>query len=133
MTPSHVRKRGIKYPIAAIIEEPSSKQGLGLHPCGLVIIQLFAQLGLDRLEQVPVDDGRLLPGQNLALEYHLPNVEPVAEQVGKRTARERDVADCRSRLQGADLGHDALLTFNWTGFLEATTVNQASVCNCCRK
>jgi hypothetical protein len=46
-----------------------------------MIIQLFAQLGLDCLEQVPLDDGRLLPGQNLTLEYHLPDVEPVAEQV----------------------------------------------------
>jgi hypothetical protein len=29
--------------------------------------------------------------------------------VGKRTARERDAADGRSGLQGANLGHDALL------------------------
>src|SRR6266478_1732968 len=77
-----------RHAIAAVIEDPSSQQGLGLHPCSLMIVRLFAQLGLDRLEQVPVDDGRLLPGQNLALEDHLSDVEPVAEQVGKRTARE---------------------------------------------
>jgi len=91
-------------------EDASSQQGLGLHPFGLVIIQLFAQLGLDGVKQVPVDDGRLLPGQNLALEHHLPDVESVAEQVGKRTAREWNTPDGRARLEDANLGHDALLT-----------------------
>ena len=49
------------------------------------------------------------PGQDLALECHLSNVEPVAKQMGERTARERDAADGLSGLQGADLGDDALL------------------------
>src|SRR5262249_60592831 len=79
-------------------------------PCSFMIVRLFAQLGLDCLEQAAVEDGRLLPGQNLALEDHLPDVEPVAEQVGKRTAREWNTADGCSRLEGANLGHDALLT-----------------------
>src|SRR5262249_42024302 len=99
-----------RHAIAAVIEDASSQQSLGLHPCGLVIVRLFAQLGLDGVKQVPVDDGRLLPGQNLTLEYHLPDVEPVAEQVGKRTAREWNTPDGCSRLEGTNLGHDALLT-----------------------
>jgi len=45
-----------RHAIAAVIEDASSQQGLGLHPFGLVIIQLFAQLGLDGVKQVPVDD-----------------------------------------------------------------------------
>jgi hypothetical protein len=50
----------------------------------------------------------LLPGQNLTLEDHLADVEPVAEQVGKGTARERDPPDGRSRFERSHLGDDAL-------------------------
>ena len=75
------------HAIAAVIEDrPASKASD--HPCSLMIAHLFGQLGLHCLEQVAVDHGRLLPGQNLALEHHLPNVEPVAQQVGQRPARE---------------------------------------------
>src|SRR5690242_18814537 len=73
-------------------------------------VHLFGQLSLNGVKQVAVDDSRLLPGQNFALEYHLANVETIAEQVGKRPACERNPADGRSGLQGAHLGHDALFT-----------------------
>jgi hypothetical protein len=56
----------------------------------------------DRLKEEILRDGVDPVG------YHLPDVESVAEQVGKRTARERNAADLRSRLEGANLGHDAL-------------------------
>src|SRR5262245_11155822 len=98
------------HAIAAVIEDPSSQQGFGPHSCSLMIAHLFGQLGLDCLEQVAVDDGRLLPGQDLALECHLAKVEPVAQQIGKRPAREWNAADGRSRFEGANLGDDALLT-----------------------
>src|SRR5262249_59648953 len=77
-----------RHAIAAVIEDASSQQGLGPHPFGLMIVRLFAQLGLDGVKQVSVDDGSLLAGQTLALEHHLPDVEPVAEQMSKRAARE---------------------------------------------
>src|SRR4029434_2735080 len=50
------------------------------------------------------------PGQNLSPEVHFPNVEPVAEQVGQRTARERNAADCLAGLQDSYFGDDAPLT-----------------------
>ncbi len=49
-----------RHAIAAVIEDAAGQQGLGLHPCGLVIVHLFGQLGLDGIEQVPIDNGRLL-------------------------------------------------------------------------
>src|SRR5262249_55067159 len=98
------------HAIAAVIEDASSQQGFGLHPCRLMIVRLLAQLGLNGVKQVQVHYGRLLPGQNLSLEDHLPNVEPVAEQMGKGAGREWNPPDGRSRLEGTNLGHDALLT-----------------------
>ena len=54
-----------------------------------------------------IDDGGLLAGQDLALEDHLADVEPVAKQMGERTAREGNAADGLSCLQGPHLGDDA--------------------------
>ena len=74
-----------------------------------MIVHLFGQLGLDGIEQVPIDNGGLLAGQDLTLEDHLPNVEAVAKQMGERPARERNAADGLACLQRADLGDDAPL------------------------
>jgi hypothetical protein len=38
------------HAIAAVIEDPSRQQRLGPHPCGLMMVHLFAQLGLDGVE-----------------------------------------------------------------------------------
>ena len=59
------------------------------------------QLGLDGVEQVPIDDGRLLARKRLSLEEHLSDVKPVAEQMGERTAGERDAAYGFTRLQAS--------------------------------
>ena len=58
-----------------------------------MIVHLLGQLGLDGIEELPINNGRLLTGQDLTLECDLANVEPIAEQVGERSARERDAAD----------------------------------------
>ena len=58
-----------------------------------MIVHLLGQLDLDGVEELPINNGRLLAWQDLALECHLSNVESVAEQVGERSARERDAAD----------------------------------------
>ena len=84
-----------------------AKKCLGLHPRGLVIVDLLVQLGLDGIEQIPIENGGLLARQDLTLEGHLSDVEPIAKQMGERTARERNAADGLSCLQRADLGDDA--------------------------
>ena len=72
-------------------------------------VHLLVELGLDRLEQLPINDGRLLAGQDLTLECDLANVESVAEQMGERPAGERDASDGLSGLQYPYLGDDALV------------------------
>ena len=75
----------------------ADQQGLGLHACGLVTVHLFAQLGLNGLEQVPIDNSRLLALEDLALKRHVSDIEAIAEQVSERSARERDAASVRMR------------------------------------
>jgi hypothetical protein len=72
-----------------------------------VIGLLFAQLGLDCIEETPVKDGRLLSGQYLTFECDLANVKPISEQVCQTAAGERNAADGLACLQGAELGDDA--------------------------
>jgi hypothetical protein len=54
---------------------------------------LFAQPGLDRIEQVSIDDGGLLASQYLTLECDLPNVEAVAKEMSKRTPGKGNAAN----------------------------------------
>ena len=42
-------------------------------------VHLFAQLGLDGLEQVPIDNGRLLALEDITLKRHVSDVEAIAE------------------------------------------------------
>ena len=68
-----------------------------------MIICLLSELCLNGFKQVAVDNGRLLPLQNLTLEGNLADVEAIAQQVGERTARERNAADLFSRPKGSHL------------------------------
>ena len=52
---------------------------------------LAIELGLDRVEEITIEDGWLLPGEDLPFKGHLPNVESVAEKMGERAARELDL------------------------------------------
>ena len=54
---------------------------------------LLRELDLDSIEQVPINDGRLLAGQYLTLELYLTYVEAVAQQVSERTAGEMNASD----------------------------------------
>jgi hypothetical protein len=58
------------------------RRGLGFGPELLVIMHLLVQLGLDGVEQVPIDDGRLLARKRLSPEEHFSNVKPIAKQMG---------------------------------------------------
>src|SRR6187549_1092024 len=97
------------HAIAAIVEDTADQQGLGLHPCGFVTVHLFAQLDVDGLEEVPIDNGRLLALEDLTLERHVSNIEAIAEQMGERSARERDAAYGLPGLERPYLGDDAPL------------------------
>src|SRR5437016_12370308 len=97
------------HAIAAVIEDTADQQGLGLHPCGFVTVHLFAQLGLDGLEQVAIDNGRLLALEDLTLKRHVSDIEAIAKQMGERSTRERNSADGLPGLERPHLGDDAPL------------------------
>ena len=67
-----------------------------------MVVYLLVQLGLDRIEQVLVNDSRLLACQGLALEDHLSDVKPVAKEISERNA-----TNSLACLQGPHLGDDA--------------------------
>src|SRR6476660_8143838 len=94
--------------VAAVIEDAAGQQGLGVHPCGPMIGRLLTQLGLDSVEQVQIEKARLFAMEDLTLEWHLTDIEAIAQQVGERPAAERNAAEGRSGLQRANLGADAL-------------------------
>src|SRR4029077_10674273 len=87
----------------------AGQQGLGVHPCGPMIGRLLTQLGLDGVEQVPIENARLFAMEDLTLEWHLTDIEAIVKEVGERPAGERNAADGFSGLQRANLGNDALL------------------------
>ena len=74
-----------------------------------MIVDLLVQLGLDCIEQVPINNGGLLARQDLALEDNLSDVKSVAKQMSERTAREGNAADGLAGFQGPHLGDDASL------------------------
>ena len=53
-----------------------------------MVIYLLVQLGLDRIEQVLVNDGGLLACQGLPLEDHLSDIKPIAKEISERAACE---------------------------------------------
>src|SRR5437868_6985928 len=97
------------HAVAAVIEDAADQQCLGLHPRGLVIVQLFTQLSLNGVEQAPIHDGGLLAGQDLPFEVHLPDIETIAKHMRQHPAPERNAADGASRPERPDLGCEATL------------------------
>jgi hypothetical protein len=58
------------------------------------------------LKEIPIEDGGLLPGKDLALESHLADVEPIAQKMGEGTTGKRDPANYASALKMPHLGDD---------------------------
>ena len=63
-----------------------------------MIGRLLTQLGLDGVEQVPIENAGLFAMEDLTLEWHLTDIEAIAQEVGERPAGERNAADGRSGL-----------------------------------
>src|SRR3984893_9173568 len=95
--------------MAAVIEDKADEQGLGLHPCGFVTVHLFAQLGLDGLEQVPIDNGRLLALEHLTLKRDVSNSARTELAPRQRSASDPDAAYARPGLERPHLRDDAPL------------------------
>src|SRR5258708_38441692 len=118
--------------IGAVMEDTAGQEGLGLHTCGFVTVHLFGQLGLDGLEQVPIDNGRLLALEDLTLKRHVADIEAIVEQMGEWSARERDAAYGLAGLERPHLGDDAPLAQVRHEQIEAAELEVAAEDGCYR-
>jgi hypothetical protein len=79
---------GWSHPVATIVKDATEKERLRFAARGFVIVELLIKLGLDRSEQLLIDNCGLLAGKKLALEGHLAYEEAIAQQVSERSASE---------------------------------------------
>src|SRR6516165_2268804 len=74
-----------------------------------MVVDLVIQLGLDRIKQVVIENGRLLTFKDFAFEDDVADIEAIAKQMRERASRERYAADGLSGLERADFGDNAPL------------------------
>ena len=97
------------HSVAMVVIDATDQQGVGFGACDRVIVALVVELGLHRVEEITIEDGWLLPGEYLALESDLADVEPIAQKMGERAAGEWDAADRAPSLERSHLGDDPTL------------------------
>ena len=100
------------HAVAAVIEDAAGQQGRGVHPCGPMICRLLTQLGLDGVEQVPIENAWLFAMEGLTLEWHLTDIEAIAKEVGERPAGEWNAADEADRVRMIFRGYLKLGSLN---------------------
>jgi hypothetical protein len=66
------------HAVAAVIKEATDQETLGFGPFGLVIVDLLIQPGLDGIKQVLIENDRLLPFEDFALESDFADIEAIA-------------------------------------------------------
>src|SRR5262245_17584263 len=98
------------HPVATVVMEATDQQGFRSVACGGVVGALLVELGLHGGKEVTIEDGGLLARKDFALEGDLADIEPIAQEMGERTARERDASDRASGLERSHLGDDASFT-----------------------
>jgi hypothetical protein len=96
------------HAVAAIVEDAAGQQSLGPRPYRFVAVDLFVQLARTASNKSR-SRMALFARKNLTLERYLPDIEAIAQQVGERTAGERDPADGLSGPQRPNLGDDPLV------------------------
>ena len=76
--------RARAHPVATVVIEATDQQRAGFRACGCVVVALVVDLGLHRVKEIPIEDGGLLAGEDIALEDDLADVEPIAQKMGER-------------------------------------------------
>jgi hypothetical protein len=66
------------HPVATVVIDATDQQRVGFRPCGCAVVALVVELGLHRVKKITIEDGGLLAGEDLALEYDLAEVEAIA-------------------------------------------------------
>src|SRR5260221_10310640 len=97
------------HPVATVVIDATDQQGIGFATCDRVIVALVVELGLHRVEEITIEDGGLLAGEDLALEGDLADVEPITQKMGERAAGEWDAANRAPGLERSYLGDDPSL------------------------
>src|SRR6516165_2157000 len=92
------------HPVATDVIDATDQQRFGFGPRNRVGVALLVELGLHRVKEITIEDGGLLAGEDLALEDDLADIEPIAQEVGERTAGERDPANRAPALERSHLG-----------------------------
>ena len=96
------------HSVASIVEQQSREKRFGFLPGSRPMRPLFGQLGLDGLEQGSLKQRRLGSGQDLALECHLADIEPVAQHIEQRALGERNAAPDGAARELAHFGGQSL-------------------------
>src|SRR5437660_12685368 len=94
------------HSVATVVIDATDQQGIGFGACDRVIVALVVELGLHRVEEITVENGGLLTGEDLALEGDLADVEPIVQKMGERAAGEWDAANRAPGLERSHLGDD---------------------------
>ena len=76
--------------VAPIVIDAADQRGFGLGAGERVIVQLLTELGLHRVEEIMIENGRLLAGKHFTPEDDLADIEPIAQKIGERAAGEGD-------------------------------------------
>src|SRR6266849_5578932 len=92
------------HSVATVVIDATDQQGIGFAACDRLIVALVVELGLHRVEEITIEDGGLLAGEDLALEGDLAEVEPIAQKMGGRAAGEWDAANRTPGLERSPLG-----------------------------
>src|SRR5262245_10251899 len=98
------------HPVAPVVIDATDQQGFRFDACGRVAVALRVELGLHGVKEITIEDGGLLARKDVALEGDLADIEAVAQEMGERTARERDASDRPPALERSHLGDDASFT-----------------------
>ena len=59
------------HPVATVVIDATDQQGIGFAAYDRVVVALIIELGLHRVKKITIKDGRLLAGEDLALEGDL--------------------------------------------------------------
>src|SRR5262249_23722298 len=98
------------HPVATVVVEATDQQGFRSVACDRVTVALRVELGLHRIKEIMIQDGGLLARKDFALEGDLADIEPIAQEMGERTAREGDPSNRASGLERPHLGDDSSFT-----------------------
>ena len=95
---------GRDHPVAGIVNQKTREKRFRFLPGSRPMGPLFGQFGLDGLEQRSLEQRRLRSGQDLALECHLADIEPVAQHIEQWALGERNAAPDGAARELANFG-----------------------------